>query len=262
MNKERFLVFQNSIDDDLLEEAASYHKVKVNWLRYAALAACFCAVIAGVLAWHPWRLATYSATAAVPAMGAEKAADTAVMYDTFAAPEAPMPMPEATDSDYDVAESYELEEAGAVPNSNDSVMSFGSSAAIPNPVRECTLDDIAAMGFDITLPEGSELIFSATIDMLAEVKFMYGGCEYLLRAMKTAQSEDISGVYDTVRKALNWSSNGTAYEIREGSEGIVLSWYSSEESAQWCLWSRDCGAEVLMKTAGEIRGEEIQVPAD
>ena len=80
--------------------------------------------------------------------------------------------------------------------------------------------------------------------------------------MKTAQSEDISGVYDSVRKALNWSGNGTAYEIREGSEGIVLSWSSSEESTQWCLWSRDCGPEALMKTAGEIRGEEIPVPAE
>lgn len=259
MNKERFLLFQNSIDKDLLEEAQNYRKEKVNWLRYAALAACFCAVIAGVLAWHPWR--TNIKTAAVMASGAaakeESAMEYSMVYDTFAAPEA-APMPEAA-YDYEAAEP---EEAAEARESNDSVMTFGAATALPNPVHECTLEELAESGYDMPLPDGAEPVFCAMINELAEVKFLYGGSEYLLRAKKTAESEDISGVYDSVRKALGWSDGGTEYELREGSEGIVFSWYSADDGVQWCLWSRDCGPETLLKTAGEIRGAEIPVPEE
>ena len=84
MNDERFLLFQNSIDEDLLEEAQNYHKQKVSWGRYAALAACFCAVIAGVLAWYPWK--PFRMGAAAPAAGiyekAESSAHQGLLYST------------------------------------------------------------------------------------------------------------------------------------------------------------------------------------
>ena len=283
MNDERFLLFQNSIYEDLLEEAQNYHKQKVSWGRYAALAACFCAVIAGVLAWHPWK--PFRMGAAIPAASAYEKADSSgesgVLFSTYAEPEAAvydfaaataeMPAPEP-------AETYEEEADASFARKNDPVMAFGAaadegilnssefstqaaSAAVPNPVRECTLEDLAEMGFKITLPFGAEPVFSALIGELAEVKFMYEGCEYMLRELKTDRSEDISGVYDTVMKALSWSDSVCDYEMREGSEGVVFSWYSSGNDMQWCLFSRDAAPEALLKTAGEIRGTEIQVPA-
>ena len=276
MNDERFLRFQSSIDEDLLEEAQNYHKQKVSWGRYAALAACFCAVIAGVLAWHPWR--PLYKTAAVMSSGA--AADTAVEFgvaeSTYAAPEAALYdfsesneemaiagsglYEEEADAYYSKQEDSEMAFSAAAEEPEESFADMGASAAMPNPIRECTLEDIAEMGYSITLPENSQILFCAAIDDLAEVSFAYDGSEYLLRALKTAQSEDISGVYDSVREAFSWSDAATVYEIREGSEGIVFSWYSSKEGTQWCLWTRDCGPEALIKTAGEIRGAEIPVP--
>ncbi len=283
MNDECFLLFQNSIDEDLLEEAQNYHKQKSNWGRYAALAACFCAVIAGVIAWHPWK--PFRMGAAVPAAGVyektESAAEQGALYSTYAAPEAAvndfsapaaeMPLPEP-------AESYEEEADTFYAQRNDSAMAFGAAAdngvesqaefgasaatAMPNPVRECTLEELAEIGYDMTLPSGAEPVFSARIGELAEVRFMYEGCEYMLRALKTAQNEDISGVYDSVRRTLNWSDSACDYEIHEGSEGIVFSWYSSVEGMQWCLFSRDAVPEAIMKTAGEIRGSEIPVPEE
>ena len=269
MNDERFLLFQNSIDEDLLEEAQNYHKQKSNWGRYAALAACFCAVIAGVIAWHPWK--PFRMGAAVPAAGVyektESAAEQGALYSTYAAPEAAvndfsapaaeMPLPEP-------AESYEKEADTFYAQRNDSAMAFGAAAdngvespaefgasaatAMPNPVRECTLEELAEIGYDMTLPFGAEPVFSARIGELAEVRFMYEGREYMLRALKTAQNEDISGVYDSVRRTLNWSDSACDYEIHEGSEGIVFSWYSSVEGMQWCLFSRDAVPEAIMKT--------------
>ena len=223
MNDERFLLFQNSIDEDLLEEAQNYHKQKSNWGRYAALAACFCAVIAGVIAWHPWK--PFRMGAAVPVAGVyektESAAEQGALYSTYAAPEAAvndfsapaaeMPLPEP-------AESYEEEADTFYAQRNDSAMAFGAAAdngvespaefgasaatAVPNPVRECTLEELAEIGYDMTLPFGAEPVFSARIGELAEVRFIYEGCEYMLRALKTAHNEDISGVYDSVATAL------------------------------------------------------------
>lgn len=278
MNKERFLEFQNSIDKDLLEEAQNYRKEKVNWLRYAALAACFCAVIAGVLAWHPWRDLRMGASA--PAAGAyakeaSSAQEAEAVFDTFASydaapaePAAPMygiaemPLPEPAEAEESSGSGDTGMTFGAVQESAGDNENSSGTALIPNPVQECTLADLEAMGYGIFLPDGAEPAFIARIGEMAEVKFLHGGCEYLLRALKTSQSEDISGVYDTVRKAMNWSDGTADYELREGSEGIVFSWYSADDGVQWCLWSRDCGPETLMKTAGEIRGAEIPVPTE
>ena len=270
MNDERFLLFQNSIDEDLLEEAQNYHKQRSNWGRYAALAACFCAVLAGVLAWHPWK--PFRMGAAAPAAGiyekAESTAEQGVLYSTYEAPaaaaydfSAPAPLPEPS-------ESYEEEADASYSQRNDSAMAFGAAAdsgtsaatAMPNPVRECTLEELAEMGYDMTLPFGAEPVFIARIGELAEVRFLHEGCEYMLRALKTAQSEDISGVYDSVRRSFNWSDNECDYEIHSGSEGIVFSWYSFADGMQWCLFSRDAVPDTVLKTAGEIRGAEIPVP--
>ena len=275
MNDERFLRFQRSVDDDILEEAAAYRKQKVSWLRYAAIAACFCGVIAGVLAWHPWDAAKNTA---VMASSAAKSADSAAAYSVYATQEAAAPA-EAPQASIFGADSGEtgMEAGGAYDEAEapafGSVMTFGAaldeeadnsmaSAAIPNPVRECTLDELALMGYDIVLPEGAEAEFISVIDDMANVRFVCGGCEYLFRALKTDTAEDISGVYDTVRKALSWSGDGTDFEIREGSEGIVFSWYSQAEGKQYCLFSREAGPEAIMKTAGEIRGAEIPVPQE
>ena len=283
MNKDRFLEFQNSIDKDLLEEAQNYRKTKVNWLRYTALAACFCAVIAGVLALRPWR--SFRAGSAAPAAGAyvteeASASEYGAAYSTFAFPDGALydsaaDAPEMPEPAAAPAEAREEAESAAEKRGEDA-LTFGAAVeesaaadtdsgvmfAIPNPVQECTLADLTAMGYEISLPDGAEPVFIAHIGEMAEVKFLCGGCEYLLRALKTGQSEDISGVYDTVRKAINWSDAATCYEIREGSEGIVFSWYSAEDGVQWCLLSRDCGPETLMKTAGEIRGADIPVPTE
>lgn len=283
MNDERFLLFQNSIDDDLLEQAQNYHKQKANWGRYAALAACFCAMIAGVLAWHPWK--PFRMGAAVPAAGAydtvEASEKSGVLYSSYAAPEAALYDFSASTAEIpapEPAEAFE-EEAGASFANNNTAITFGaaadeavaasedlgtqaSSAAVANPVHECTLEELAEMGYDITLPFGAEPVFSAYIGELAEVRFIYDGSEYVLREMKTAGQEDISGVYDSARKASNWRDSVCDYVMREGSEGVVFSWYSSADGMQWCLFSRDAVPEALLKTAGEIRGAEIPVPAD
>ncbi len=273
MNDERFLLFQNSIDNDLLEEAQNYHKQKAKWGRYAALAACFCAVLAGVIAWHPWK--PFRMGAAVPAAGAYEKAETSeeqgLLYSTFssadtsmydsAAEAEEMPVPEPAESFDDSLMTFGAAADGDADNSTN-VGTQPSSAAVPNPVRECTLEELMEMGYDMTLPFGAEPVFSASIGELAEVRFIYAGSEYLLRALKTDRSEDISGVYDSVRKALNWSDGACEYEIREGSEGIVFSWYSSGDEIQWCLFSRDAVPEALLKTAGEIRGAEIPVPEE
>lgn len=73
----------------------------------------------------------------------------------------------------------------------------GGNAQMVNPMVEVTPAELEnAIGVALVPPEGAEDVNYFIINsVLGEVQFMYDGLEYNYRAQKTAEFQDISGVY-------------------------------------------------------------------
>ena len=86
--------------------------------------------------------------------------------------------------------------SSTIMSSSDSVAD--STAQIANPWREISLDDIAAAtGTVIALPDDAQNVYCQVMDEdnLYEVSFLNQNREVTYRIKKTAQEEDISGLY-------------------------------------------------------------------
>ena len=272
MSEKRFELFQNSIDDELLEEAGAYRKKHVNVRMIASLAACFCAVLAGLLAWHPWSSkavnmssqAVYSmesaaAPAEAPAPEAKAAGKTAgAEMRTEGAANAVTEEAEEESADMDAVMDVATFSASAdAPGSSDSGTSF---AGLANPMHEASLEELAELGYAVLLPENAEVTWSGTIDtadtQLAQVAFTLDGEEYTWRALLTKEEADISGVYDTAAAETRWVTQDLSVILRKGNEGTLLLWYSAERSMQWSLWGQNAEPDDILTLADMMAQED------
>ena len=271
MSNERFIRFQKSIDDELLEEAGSYTKKKTNIRLIVTMAACFCAVLAGVMAWRPWDKGS-NATMNSSAVYSMDTAAAGSFAEAPAAPEAAS-APEAfsimADEDYETPEMEEATEDMGTEEAAKRNDLLTGAASMANPIHECTLKELAELGYEFVLPTGAEVTFTAYIDgmdaPLGEVRFTKAGEEYTWRALKTSAQEDISGVYDADAAENTWvSGSGLPVTLRKGTEGTLLLWYSAEKEMQWCLWGRDAEPDDVLELAeGMVSGEggSVYMPA-
>lgn len=263
MNKERFELFQGAIEEDLLEEAVKYRRKTVNFRYAATLAACFCAVLAGVLVWHPWNnrkgssgSAVYSAPATVmestdttdsAAAKAAGAVQENSMMDVFSAEMAEEEAPAEAEPEAYAADVMEEADRGPV------------SAGLVNPMHPRKMDELSQMGYGFTLPEGAEITWSGTIEtadeQIAQVMFLYSGEEYTVRAAHGSEA-DISGVYDSAAAESNWLTDDLSVSLRKGAEGTVLLWYSEEKQTQWSLFGPSAEPDDVLLLAEGMASKE------
>ena len=273
MSEKRFELFQKSIDDEFLEEAGAFRKSRRNVRLIATVAACFCAVLAGVMAWRPWDSESGGMTAQT------------VYYAESAAVPAEAPVPEAkdavktagsgmrTESTTDTVMEEAEEEAADMEMSMD-VTAFSASAMAPesaqdsgtvfaglvNPMHEASLEELEKLGYAIILPEEADITWSGMIDAedtkLAQVVFNLAGEEFTWRAQQSGEETDISGVYDTAAAENSWNTENLSVTLRKGNEGTVLLWYAEERAMQWCLWGRNAEPDDILALADELAQTE------
>lgn len=225
MNQERFDKIMRAVDDDLLEEARQPLPRRSRVGTWALVtAACLCLVVGSVLFLGP-----KPAEEALPEEAALSAAPTEE-------PEAAPALPEAAEQD-------------AAPGGVDAVV----------PV---TIEELAALGYDMALPEEAESPSYGLIELaggqetpMAQATFTVDGEDFVCRALKTDTPQDISGVDAAWDAPVNWETVAVDLQIRQAAEETlqpaVVSWYVSENGIQWCLMS-EAGSEKTVTTAYKI----------
>ncbi len=122
---------------------------------------------------------------------------------------------------------------------------------IPDPWSGTTLADIRAMGYDMVLPDGAENITFTALNAgangaeMVEADYTLGGVAYTCRAAKSAESEDISGLYETWDQDLSWTVGETQLRMCTNNLTGYVSWYLPGEGQQWCVSSTSSDAQLL-----------------
>lgn len=130
---------------------------------------------------------------------------------------------------------------------------------VSNPLQSVTAAEVEALGYRIPLPEDAEDPSYFLINLgaeqavpMAEVRFIQNGGEYTCRTLKTAASEDISGLYAQWNQNDTWKLGSMEVTVREAEDlTACVSWYEQEAEMQWCLSGKQ-GASALLSTAGDI----------
>lgn len=133
-------------------------------------------------------------------------------------------------------------------------------AQIANPMREATRTEVEQLGYVIPLPEDAQDVSYFLIDNsdqdetpMAEADFQRGGTAYSFRALKTAQAEDISGIYADWTQSLDWTVGSLEMQLRQAENETTawVGWYDAGTGVQWCL-SGEKDALSLLHTAQSI----------
>ena len=112
------------------------------------------------------------------------------------------------------------------------------------------------LGYTMVLPEGASGASYGIIDSgsggipLAQVDFSYQEDSYTLRALKSGESTDISGLYADWGEALEWQSGQLSIQYNSMDGTGWIGWYDGE--TQWCLSASDGADAPLVNTAYSI----------
>ena len=99
---------------------------------------------------------------------------------------------------------------GGSPPQADAPTDASSMTALANPVHSVTEAELEKLGYTMVLPEGASAASYSVIDSgsggvpLAQVDFSYQEDSYTLRALKSGESTDISGLYADWAEDLEW----------------------------------------------------------
>lgn len=127
----------------------------------------------------------------------------------------------------------------------------GGAVQIPNPWTDTTLENIRAMGYDMVLPDGAENVTFTALNAeggsaaMVQADYTLGGAEYTCRAAKTAEPEDISGLYETWEQDLSWTVGEAQLQMCTNNLTGYVSWYLPGEEQQWCVSSASSDAQLL-----------------
>ena len=129
-----------------------------------------------------------------------------------------------------------------------------SMTALANPVHSVTEAELEKLGYTMALPEGASDASYSVIDSgeapLAQVDFSYQEESYTLRALKSGESTDISGLYADWAEALEWQSGQLSIQYNSTDGTGWIGWYDGE--TQWCLSAGDGSDAPLVNTAYSI----------
>lgn len=143
---------------------------------------------------------------------------------------------------------------------------MASMTTLANPLRDSSQEELAGMGYSITLPEGAGDIRYSVIDSgsgetpLAQAEFSYQQSSYTLRALKSGAEEDISGLYADWAVAMDWRMGQLSIRYNESDGTGWIGWYDGE--TQWCLSAVEEADAPLVDTACrvmEVLGYDVDV---
>ena len=145
---------------------------------------------------------------------------------------------------------------GGSPPQTDAPPDASSMTALANPVHSATEAELEKLGYTMVLPEGASGASYGIIDSgsggvpLAQVDFSYQKDSYTLRALKSGESADISGLYADWDEALEWQSGQLSIQYNSTDGTGWIGWYDGE--TQWCLSAGDGADAPLVNTAYSI----------
>lgn len=145
---------------------------------------------------------------------------------------------------------------GGSPPQADAPTDASSMTALANPVHSATEAELEKLGYTMVLPEGASGASYGIIDSgsggvpLAQVDFSYQEDSYTLRALKSGESADISGLYADWGEALEWQSGQLSIQYNSTDGMGWIGWYDGE--TQWCLSAGDGADAPLVNTAYSI----------
>ena len=129
---------------------------------------------------------------------------------------------------------------------------WSGAVQMPNPWTDTTLENIRAMGYDMVLPDGAENVTFTALNaesggaaMMVQADYTLNGAEYTCRAAKTAEPEDISGLYETWEQDLSWTAGDAQLQMCTNNLTGYVSWYLPGEEQQWCVSSASSDAQLL-----------------
>lgn len=129
--------------------------------------------------------------------------------------------------------------------------------SVVNPVSGVTQEQVQELGYSIPLPENASdcswsLIDTGSDSSMVQVNFTVDNTVYTCRALKTEETQDISGLYYDWERSLDWVAGELEMQLRAMENEICwLGWYAPDEGTQWCI-STENGAAALMLTAQHI----------
>ena len=143
-------------------------------------------------------------------------------------------------------------------------------AQIANPMREATQVEVEQLGYVIPLPEDAEDVSYFLIDSgaeddlpMAEADFQRNGTAYSCRTLKTAQAQDISGIYADWAQSLDWTVGSLAMQLRQAEDETTawVGWYDAGAGVQWCLSGKEDALSLLhtAQSIVEILGYDMAV---
>ncbi len=129
---------------------------------------------------------------------------------------------------------------------------------LANPVQASSAEELAALGYQLTVPEEATNVSYATVDLggdyalpMAQVSYQVEAQSYTYRALQTSQSEDISGQSETWSSDLSWRQGDIELHLCSNEEESWVGWYVAEAQTQWCLCAETDG-ETLLNDAMRI----------
>ncbi len=134
---------------------------------------------------------------------------------------------------------------------NDGDTIGGDTTQIPNPWTDTTLEGIRAMGFHMVLPDGAENITFTALNAdetgasLVQADYTLDGVAYTCRAARSAENEDISGMYETWDQDLSWTVGDAQLRMCTNNLTGYVSWFLPAEGQQWCVSSSSSDAQLL-----------------
>ncbi len=122
-----------------------------------------------------------------------------------------------------------------------------------------TEEELLAYGYDMPILQDAHEIHYSLIELdenpeilMAQVEFLLDGKEYVYRALKTDQPEDISGVEGEWKEQLSWNAGTLNLQMNKAQDDVTyISWYTQENGTQWCLSTKEDSLSLLT-TAQQI----------
>ena len=134
-------------------------------------------------------------------------------------------------------------------------------AQVTSPVEEVSAAELQTLGYQMELPENAQNVVYSAVRLseasqvpMAQVDYVLEGQAYAYRALKTSQSEDISGINQTWTEDLSWNSGDTQLRLCSNGSDAWVGWYSPGNGTQWCL-SGGSNAQSLLNQALALAGD-------
>ena len=133
----------------------------------------------------------------------------------------------------------------------------GDNSQIPNPVRECTAEELTAQtGITLNVPVTAVDVTYSYIEgdtPLAQVTYTYQGQVYTYRGQKTQTIQDISGMHYEWTRTTN-DSEDTPYTcyFTDAGQGIAL-WHTDGVSYTLGM-TENASEELLVAMYGIVTG--------